>query len=846
MTQRQWKADLERDGFVHLPQVLGAEEVDRLATLALQSVSDYATSEDLIRTEGGTPLKLLYPLSKYQDFLSVLGRKELGEIVDSLLPRTDSVLTWEDVLIKMPFVGAEVGPHQDIGLDPVRYSVHSLGISLHHDGDNPVYFLPGSHRLGPLTATAVSAIGRECEDRFRPVVTRPGDIVVHNVHVLHYSDPNLSQHPRATWYLEFRSMLELLEKGPWTPDWVHRRRAIWVQARASAGVDTSQDEPDEVKDHLEGLRGDISAFRVPHTTDTVQYDRTSPYNHFAFGTEDWRGSRPAPEGTHHLKADDSPLYRARFQEVLKFHAPGLAPVQDLSAGYHITPDGQPAYQSRYLRTFGFYEDLAAVHSRTGWFHILPDGRALYPERYAWCGNFQEDRCPVRLPDGRYFHLTAQGVPAYGERYRYAGDYRDGIAVVQREDGKHTHVDRSGNLVHGRWFLDLDVFHKNRARACDAQGWHHVGMEGEPLYAERFRNVEPFYNGQARVERFDGSLLVIDESGGVLLELRKPQRSQLEELSAQMVGLWKTGTIHAAVKLGVFEALPASAPDIEAKLQLGKGLGVRLLRGLTELGLAKPDGDGLYHPTVQGSCLSRSHPTSLADAALHWGGEVYSAWNDATRSLKTGQSGFTHSYGSNLFDWLRDRPERLQSYQAAMAAYARHDYQYLAETVDFSVHDAILDVGGGAGELAFTLLRAHPRLTVTVMDLPEVIEGIVAPADVAAGCRLVAGDFFCQWPITADAVVLARVLHDWPDADAERILKRARQALSPGGTLYLVEMVLDESSGNGGLLDLHMLVMLQGMERTRGQFRDLLAAAGFVLLDVSETGSVSSIIRARAV
>ena len=78
MTRWQWKAELERDGFVHLPQVLGAEDVDRLATLALQSVSDYATSEDLIRTEGGTPLKLLYPLSKYHDFLSVLGRKASG------------------------------------------------------------------------------------------------------------------------------------------------------------------------------------------------------------------------------------------------------------------------------------------------------------------------------------------------------------------------------------------------------------------------------------------------------------------------------------------------------------------------------------------------------------------------------------------------------------------------------------------------------------------------------------------------------------------------------------------------------------------------------------------------
>ena len=179
---------------------------------------------------------------------------------------------------------------------------------------------------------------------------------------------------------------------------------------------------------------------------------------------------------------------------------------------------------------------------------------------------------MRLPDGRYFHLTAQGTPAYTERYRYAGDYRDGIAVVQREDGKHTHIDCSGSLVHGRWFLDLDVFHKNHARACDTQGWHHVDMDGEPLSAARFRNVEPFYNGQARVERFDGALSVIDESGSVLLELRKPQRSQLEELSADMVGLWKTGTIHAAVQLGVFEALPASGRDIEASLQLGKDTG----------------------------------------------------------------------------------------------------------------------------------------------------------------------------------------------------------------------------------------------------------------------------------
>jgi hypothetical protein len=133
-----------------------------------------------------------------------------------------------------------------------------------------------------------------------------------------------------------------------------------------------------------------------------------------------------------------------------------------------------------------------------------------------------------------------------------------------------------------------------------------------------------------------------------------------------------------------------------------------------------------------------------------------------------------------------------------------------------------------------------------MDRPEVLERVVAPADVAARCRFVAGDFFCRWPVSADAVVLARVLHDWPDDDARRVLRRAREAMPGGGILYLVEMVLDDSTGSGALLDLHMLVATGGAERTEAHFRALLDASGFELLDVAPTGSVSSVIRARAV
>ena len=846
MNSPQWLATLERDGFVHIPRVFGLEDMDRLAALAMQSVDDFESSNDLIKTREGTPVKLLYPLNKYQEFVDFLGRKEIREIVDALIPKSDSVLTWEDLLIKVPSVGVEVAPHQDIGLDPVRGMVHSLGLSLNSDADNPVFFLPGSHRFGPLTSNAVGALSKDSHDKFRPVPTEPGDVVIHNVHVLHYSEPNQSSNARATWYLEFRNMHDLLANGPWESDWTFRRRAIWVSARKAAGEGISESEPGAVKRHLRALESGGLSLSVPHVTETVQYDPASPYNHFSDWTNAWQASSVSQDATHHLAGDGRPAYEARFLEVLKFHAPGLAPVLDGSGAFHITPDGMPAYESRHVRTFGFYEGRAAVHSADGWFHVLPDGSPLYSERYAWCGNFQEGSCTVRGSDGRYFHVTEDGTPAYEERYRYVGDYKDGYAVVQGDDGRHSHVYPSGALLHGRWFLDLDVFHKNYARARDEQGWHHVDVHGHPLYQRRYRNVEPFYNGQARVEGLDGSLSVIAESGETLVELREPLRTPLEELSGDMVGMWRTQTIRAAVELGVFEVLPASAQHIERSLELANSVGLRLMRALTELGLVRPDAKGVYHATDKGSLLQRSHPHSLADAASLWGGETYAAWADAGYSIRTGNSAFRKLYGQNLFELLKDRPEQLQSSHRAFASYARHDYQDLAVACDFGTHNHILDAGGGTGELAFALLRANPKLTATVMDLPEVVHLAKPPDDIKSRCRFVPGDLFNEWPVRSDAVVLARVLHDWPDEDAERILSRAREAMPTDGTLYVVEMVLDGTTGAGGLLDLNMLIVAGGAERTEEQFRQLLAKTGFELTETLPTRSVSSVIRARAV
>jgi hypothetical protein len=235
----------------------------------------------------------------------------------------------------------------------------------------------------------------------------------------------------------------------------------------------------------------------------------------------WQRTSISADGTHHV-LDGVPLYEARFDAVQKFHAPGLAPVSMGDVAWHIGPMGEPAYSRRFLRTFGFYEDRAAVQARDGWFHVLPDGTPLSGDRWAWCGNFQGGRCPVRNAEGRYTHLDLTGRPAYAGFWRYVGDYRDGIAVAQGDDGLSTHIDENGQLVHGKWFQDLDVFHKGFARAREETGWTHVDRAGNPAYERRFSMVEPFYNGQARVLRFDGGLEVIEEGGDTILELREAE------------------------------------------------------------------------------------------------------------------------------------------------------------------------------------------------------------------------------------------------------------------------------------------------------------------------------------
>jgi O-methyltransferase/methyltransferase family protein/WG repeat protein len=568
--------------------------------------------------------------------------------------------------------------------------------------------------------------------------------------------------------------------------------------------------------------------------------------------EPWQFLEVAPDATHHVRTHlgtQESAYPFRFLKVLPYHFPGLAPAYDETGAFHIDVEGQAAYPQRYLKSFGFYQKRAAAESSQGAFHILPDGQALYSARYAWCGNYQQNFCVVRDREGAYFHIDLEGKKAYSASFRYAGDFREGYATVQNEKGLLTHINCKGELLHSQWFLDLDVFHKGYARAKDRQGWFHINAQGQPLYPHRFAMIEPFYNGFARVEKMSGSLLIINEQGTDIHQLKEESNDPFHLASGELVSYWRLNTLNCACDLDLFDNLPASAEDLSKRLSLPLSSTKRLLRALQEMKLVQLNQEDGWQATHLGAFFNTHHPSSLHEASQLWREEHFSSWKDLKSSLQTESCSFEKHYGANWFQWLKKDPQKNRLYHLVLAKYAQRDYQKLPEILHLNVHQRILDVGGSQGTLLYHLLESYPHLSGTLLDLPDVICSLNIPLHLKERVHTISADFFNPWPaFFVDGAFLARILHDWPPLEALEILKKVHTVLKDSleSRLYIIENVLQEGEGQGGLLDLNMLVMTGGMERRTDQFQQLLSRAGFAIEKILPLNQVSSVIVAKKI
>ncbi|MGR3973652.1 MAG: methyltransferase [Candidatus Rhabdochlamydia sp.] len=553
----------------------------------------------------------------------------------------------------------------------------------------------------------------------------------------------------------------------------------------------------------------------------------------------WQEYEVAKEGTHHLR-DEQPAYPSRFLSVLKFHAPGFAPAEDETGAFHIDLEGRPLYSQRFLKTFGFYALRAAVQDASGWYHIDETGEALYSERFRWCGNYQENLCVVQDHQGSFFHLTLEGRRAYSARFAYAGDFHDQVATIQDERGLYTHVNDQAEMIHGKWFLDLDVYHKGFARAKDQGGWFHINMKGEAITSERFLQAEPFYNGIARCETHDQGVIRLSETGEVIQILRQPRLDPFHQVSAELTSYWRFYTLQAAHTFNLFDQLPQNSFSLHHTLFIPLHAVQKLMRALQEMHFVRLGEDQLWHCTAQGALLRQDHPDTLKSAATLWAQEHLACWQQIDQSLKTGESLFLSTFEMTWFEWLKHHPEKNALYHEALWIYAKKDYEKLGQAVDFSSHHTVLDLGGGSGALLQSLLYAHPHLQGILFDLPHVVDLAVIPASLRSQMRLIAGSFFdeCRIP-QADCCILSRVLHDWDDDKAVVILQKVIAALTEErqSRIYILEKIQDEQGCEGALLDLHMFLMTGGKERSLADFKRLFHQVGLTLESVTPFNSV---------
>jgi len=556
--------------------------------------------------------------------------------------------------------------------------------------------------------------------------------------------------------------------------------------------------------------------------------------------------------THHLY-NGMPLYNKRFERVMSFHAPGVAAVMDKTGGYHIDLKGEPIYKKRFSKTFGYYDCIAAVMDESGWHHINLEGKSLYNKRHEWVGNFQEGRCAVRDTFGNYFHIKENGTPAYNEKYKYVGDFKYGIAVVYNNEGLAKHIDKDGIYLHKKTFKELGVYHKGFAIAKENSGAFHINKTGEPLYNERYKWVEPFYNGFSFVCDFYDRKYVIDEGGNIVHSVVDEdsnliKNSLRKNLMSRLVGHWNTQILYSIVKLEILDFMKKGYKTfnkLRDQIQIPNA-SLDMVIKVLKLWNFIIEFDGLYKLNYLGELLTEDHPRSLKYAALMWGDEHYIAMSRLFDALKTYKPQFRNIYGLGVFQYFNKHKEKGAIFHKAMKEYSL-DYDELILLYDFSGSEIIMDVGGGSGQLLEKILNKYHHIKKAILfDLTSIIEDAqiaIKNSEVKSKINFVAGNFFDSISVKADTIIMSHLLHDWNDSNALKILRNIHSSLEKNGKLLLFETIVpDEITTDVGIrLNFNLLVCVGGKERTLKEFQELLQNANLQINEVKAGSGIISLI-----
>ena len=317
------------------------------------------------------------------------------------------------------------------------------------------------------------------------------------------------------------------------------------------------------------------------------------------------------------------------------------------------------------------------------------------------------------------------------------------------------------------------------------------------------------------------------------------------------GFWISRAVYVIAKLGIPDLLksgPKTAEELAAATRTHAPSLYRVLRALASVGVLESH-DRQFAQTPLSETLGTDAPGSLRWFTVsELGQEHYPAWGNLMQSVRTGEIAFDHFFGVDVWGYFQRNPEDAAVFNDSMTAVTAAANQEIMTKYDFSGFKKVVDVGGGHGGLITSILKNNSHVRGVLFDAPQVIEGArpkIEAAGLADRCETVSGDFFKSVPAGGDAYVMKWIIHDWDDQKAVTILRNCRNEMQPNGKLILVDCVVPETNEPhfSKFIDLNMLVMTGGKERTEEEFEELLADAGFKLLRVIPTDVPTSIVEA---
>ena len=314
----------------------------------------------------------------------------------------------------------------------------------------------------------------------------------------------------------------------------------------------------------------------------------------------------------------------------------------------------------------------------------------------------------------------------------------------------------------------------------------------------------------------------------------------------MMGFIVSQAVSVAARLYIADHLADGAKTVEELAEITSTDApslYRLMRALASVGVFRREADGRFTNTDLSDVLRSDHPESVRAAAhMICDHEHWAAHGNMLESVKTGAVAFDHTFGMPVFPYFAEHPEVAEVFDNAMTSFSAPISKAVVAAYDFSKAERIADIGGGHGFLLETVLKAAPAAKGILFDQPQVVEG----ARVSERVEKVGGNFFESVPVEADIYLLKFIIHDWNDEQSETILKNIAASARSGARVLLIESVVEEDDNQPSMskvMDLNMLVMTGGRERTEKEYAALFEKSGFEMTRVIATGTPMQIIEA---